>query len=92
MLFRLLFLVFSSLLLTSKTLAEVTRIEISSQAPFAGGKSFGATGPYLRVIGRYQDKTSYLSRVRSAAQELQRRGFYLEEDIDKTVDRVARNW
>jgi hypothetical protein len=53
MLFRVLFLVFSSLLLTSKTLAEVTRIEISSQAPFAGGKSFGAAGPYLRVIGRF---------------------------------------
>jgi len=33
--------------------AEITRIEIASQAPFAGGKAFGAAGPYVRVIGRF---------------------------------------
>ena len=33
--------------------AELTRIEVKSTAPFAGGKSFGATGPYVRVIGRF---------------------------------------
>ena len=33
--------------------AEVTRVEIASQTPFAGGKSFGAAGPYLRVSGRF---------------------------------------
>ena len=32
---------------------ELTRIELSSTTPFAGGKSFGATGPYVRVIGRF---------------------------------------
>src|SRR5579862_3856301 len=33
--------------------AEVTRLEITSTTPFAGGKSFGATGPYVRVTGRF---------------------------------------
>jgi Alpha/beta hydrolase domain len=33
--------------------AEVTRLEITATAPFAGGKSFGATGPYVRVTGRF---------------------------------------
>ena len=33
--------------------AEIVRIEVTSQAPFAGGRSFGAAGPYLRVTGRF---------------------------------------
>jgi hypothetical protein len=33
--------------------AEVTRIQILASSPFAGGKSFGAAGPYVRVIGRF---------------------------------------
>lgn len=33
--------------------AELTKIEINSTTPFAGGKSFGATGPYVRVAGRF---------------------------------------
>ena len=32
---------------------EISRIEITSQTPFAGGKSFGSVGPYVRVIGRF---------------------------------------
>jgi hypothetical protein len=50
---RVLFGVLLSLLFTSAAFAEVTRIEITSQGPFAGGKAFGAAGPYLRVSGRF---------------------------------------
>ncbi len=39
-------------LLPGKVLAEVTRFEIVSREPFAGGKSFGKTGPYERIVGR----------------------------------------
>ena len=46
-------LVLFGLLCAATAQAEVTRIEIASQAPFAGGRSFGATGPYVRVIGRF---------------------------------------
>ena len=40
------------LLFAAASHAEVTRIEIASQSAFAGGKPFGASGPYVRVIGR----------------------------------------
>ena len=48
-LFAVLFLVVFS----GNAFSELTRIQISSTSPFAGGKSFGATGPYVRVIGRF---------------------------------------
>ncbi len=32
--------------------AEVTRIEVTSRQPYAGGKSFGERGPYERIQGR----------------------------------------
>src|SRR5258706_12821939 len=43
----------SPLTAINKVNAEVTRIQVTSQTPFAGGKSFGAVGPYLRVAGRF---------------------------------------
>lgn len=33
--------------------SELTRIEVKSTTPFAGGKSFGAVGPYVWVKGRF---------------------------------------
>src|SRR5438034_762234 len=33
--------------------ARVTRIEISKQEPFAAGQTFGSTGAYEKVIGRF---------------------------------------
>ena len=33
--------------------AAVTRIEIVSSGPFAGGKPFGEVGPYVRITGRF---------------------------------------
>ncbi|HEX2651672.1 MAG TPA: alpha/beta hydrolase domain-containing protein [Burkholderiales bacterium] len=32
---------------------ELTRIEVGSTVPFAAGKAFGPTGPYVRVMGRF---------------------------------------
>ena len=51
---RLIFnLVFILVLGSAIAHAEVTRLEIASQGPFAGGKSFGAAGPYVRITGRF---------------------------------------
>jgi len=33
--------------------ARVTRIEITRHEPFAGGESFGAAGPYEKLVGRF---------------------------------------
>lgn len=33
--------------------AEVTSVEVTAQAPYAGGRAFGATGPYVHVKGRF---------------------------------------
>ncbi|HXD02222.1 MAG TPA: hypothetical protein VN627_02835, partial [Novosphingobium sp.] len=40
-------------LISTASRAEITRIEITSETPFAGGKSFGAVGPYVKVTGRF---------------------------------------
>ena len=36
----------------SPAAAEVVRIEVKSRADVAGGKAFGATGPYEKLAGR----------------------------------------
>jgi hypothetical protein len=36
------------------TSAEVTSVTITSRTPLADGKSFGATGPYERLVGRIE--------------------------------------
>jgi hypothetical protein len=38
----------------SLTLAEVTRVTVTSRTIVAGGQSFGATGPYERLVGRIE--------------------------------------
>jgi len=47
------FPVLLALLFAGAASGEVTRLEISAQAPYAGGRSFGAAGPYVRVSGRF---------------------------------------
>ena len=42
-----------SFIFSGMAFAEVTRLDISAQAPYAGGKSFGAAGPYVRISGRF---------------------------------------
>ncbi len=39
--------------MTAAADARVTRIEIIKREPFAAGQSFGATGAYEKVVGRY---------------------------------------
>jgi hypothetical protein len=46
------FLLCLILLLPSLSPAELTRLEILRVEPFAGGASFGQTGPYEKLIGR----------------------------------------
>jgi hypothetical protein len=48
--------------------------------------------PRASLAERYQDRAAYLSKVRSAALDLQRRGYLLEEDVVKIVERAARAW
>jgi hypothetical protein len=62
--------------------------------PFAktAAERQAAKDPRPSLEERYKDKASYLSRVRTAAQDLARRGYYLEEDIEKTVERAAKAW
>jgi hypothetical protein len=36
------------------TFAEVTRVTVTSRTTVAGGQSFGATGPYERLVGRIE--------------------------------------
>ena len=48
---RILFLL--AVFFNGNAFAEVTRIQIISQGPFAGGKPFGTVGPYVRVAGRF---------------------------------------
>ena len=48
--------------------------------------------PRPSLAERYQDRNAYVAKVRAAAQDLQRRGFYLEEDIEKTTGRASRAW
>ena len=42
-----------SMVFSHSVFAEITRIEIASQSPYAGGRAFGAAGPYVRVTGRF---------------------------------------
>ena len=51
-----------------------------------------AKDPRPSLVERYQDRNSYLAKVRAAAQELVKRGYYLEEDVEKSVERAARAW
>ncbi len=41
------------LLLAHGAEARVTKIEIARREPFAGGQSFGAAGPYEKLVGRF---------------------------------------
>ncbi len=62
--------------------------------PFArnAAEREAAKDPRPSMAERYQDRAGFVARIRTAAQELQRRGYYLEEDVEKTVNRAARAW
>ena len=46
--------------------------------------------PRPSLVERYQDKDAFISKTRTAAQELQKRGFLLDEDVSKIITRVER--
>lgn len=48
--------------------------------------------PRLSLETRYQGRDDYLERVRSAAKDLIRRRYMLEEDLDRVVERAGRHW
>jgi hypothetical protein len=60
--------------------------------PFArtAAEREAAKDPRPSLAERYQDQSGFLSRIRTAAQDLVKRGYYLEEDVEKTVARAAR--
>jgi hypothetical protein len=51
-----------------------------------------AKDPRPSLAERYKDRKEYASRVRAAAQELARKGYFLEEDIERTVNRAMLAW
>ena len=48
--------------------------------------------PRPSMAERYAGKGDYVAKVRAAAQELQRRGFLLAEDVERIAQRADRNW
>ena len=62
--------------------------------PFArtAAEREAAKDPRPSLTERYQDKNAFLARIRTAAQDLVKRGYYLEEDVEKTVNRATRAW
>jgi hypothetical protein len=48
--------------------------------------------PRLSLKTRYQGRDDYLERVRSAAKDLIRQRYMLEEDLDTVVERAGRHW
>ena len=46
----------------------------------------------VNVTELRQHLPAYLERVRSAAKDLIRRRYMLEEDLDRVVERAGRHW
>ena len=60
--------------------------------PFAKTAAERDKDPRLSLAERYKDRNEFSSRIRAAAQDLARGGYYLEEDIEKTVARATAAW
>jgi len=48
--------------------------------------------PRTSIEERYHNKRDYLERITAAAQQLEKQGFLLEQDIVKLRDRAAQEW
>lgn len=49
--------------------------------------------PRMPIASRYADGPDYVARISKAARELRRRGYLLDEDVDRAVERArARGW
>ena len=62
--------------------------------PFAktAAERAASKDPRPSLAERYQNRNEFASRIRAAALDLSRKGYFLEEDIEKTVARAARAW
>jgi Alpha/beta hydrolase domain len=67
---------------------------IGSYIPFAKTRAEREAGGDLRlsVEERYRDRDDYLQRVRSAAMDLIRDRYLLEEDLDRILTRANAHW
>jgi hypothetical protein len=67
---------------------------LGSYIPFATTKAarISVKDPRLSVEERYQGVDEYLQRVRSAAMDLNRRRFLLQEDLDDVLGRAKSHW
>ena len=48
--------------------------------------------PRLSIESRYKSKRDYLEKITSAAQELVKTGYLLDQDVPKVRDRAAKEW
>ena len=48
--------------------------------------------PRMSIAERYAGRDDYLGRIRTAAAELVKSGFLLEEDVDGVMRRAERHW
>jgi hypothetical protein len=60
--------------------------------PFAKTAEERGQDPRLSLAERYGDRAAFISKLRNKAQELVKRGYYLEEDVEKTVKRATTAW
>ena len=67
---------------------------LGSYIPFATTKAarISVKDPRLSVEERYRGVDDYLQRVRSAAMDLIRRRFLLQEDLDDVLGRAKSHW
>jgi hypothetical protein len=67
---------------------------LGSYLPFARTRAERQANndPRRSIEERYRDKDDYLTRIRTEAEGLVKRGFMLEEDVDFAVQRAARHW
>lgn len=52
----------------------------------------GGGDPRASIEARYRDRSDYLGKVEAAARALQERGYFLERDIPRLLDRAGRLW
>jgi len=67
---------------------------IGSYIPFAATKAERekAHDPRLSIEERYHSREEYLAKIKTAAADLIKRGYLLEEDLDDVVSRAGRHW
>jgi len=67
---------------------------LGSYIPFAATRAIREANhdPRLSLETRYQGRDDYLERVGSAAKDLIRQRYVLEEDLDRAVERAGRHW